>query len=228
MAVPFSRMLVLLRKERGLSQKQAAIDLGVSQALLSHYEKGIRQGGLDFVVRVADYYNVSCDYLLGRTADKTGAIINAEDIPSGDEEKPDTRSRGSVTITLNKKLLFNSIHILYDMLQKCNNKALTAEVSEYLTLAVYAMFRELYVANPKNPEALFEIPDYRYRAAITGRMTMQHAEITQLAGGHAVGTKEGVKPSALPHIVPDELAREYPMFATSLMNLLHNAEKDLE
>ena len=61
----FNRIIKLLRKERGITQKQAAEDLGVSQALLSHYEKGIRECGLDFVVRVADYYNVSCDYLLG-------------------------------------------------------------------------------------------------------------------------------------------------------------------
>ena len=63
----FNRIIKLLRKERGITQKQAAEDLGVSQALLSHYEKGIRECGLDFVVRVADYYNVSCDYLLGRS-----------------------------------------------------------------------------------------------------------------------------------------------------------------
>ena len=65
----FPRIITFLRKERGLSQKQVAQDLGISQALLSHYEKGIRECGLDFLVRVADYYNVSCDYLLGRTND---------------------------------------------------------------------------------------------------------------------------------------------------------------
>ena len=63
----FPRILTLLRKERGISQKQAAQDLGISQALLSHYEKGIRECGLDFIVRTADYYNVSCDYLRGKT-----------------------------------------------------------------------------------------------------------------------------------------------------------------
>ena len=47
----FNRIIKLLRKERGITQKQAAEDLGVSQALLSHYEKGIRECGLDFVVR---------------------------------------------------------------------------------------------------------------------------------------------------------------------------------
>lgn len=61
--------LVRLRKARGLSQKQVAADLGISQALLSHYERGIRECGLEFTVRLADYYAVTCDYLLGRGAE---------------------------------------------------------------------------------------------------------------------------------------------------------------
>ena len=61
----FPKKLATARKKRGISQKQAAAALGVSQALLSHYEKGIRECGLDFVVKVSKYYGVSCDYLLG-------------------------------------------------------------------------------------------------------------------------------------------------------------------
>ena len=57
----YTSIITLLRKEKGVTQKQAAEDLGVSQALLSHSEKGIRECGLEFVVRVADYYGVSCE-----------------------------------------------------------------------------------------------------------------------------------------------------------------------
>ena len=46
----FNRIIKLLRKERGITQKQAAEDLGVSQALLSHYEKGIRECGLQITI----------------------------------------------------------------------------------------------------------------------------------------------------------------------------------
>ncbi len=46
--VNYAERLYELRTEKGLSQKDAANDLGVSQALLSHYEKGIREFGLDF------------------------------------------------------------------------------------------------------------------------------------------------------------------------------------
>ena len=67
MSTSVSTRLVSLRKEKNLSQKEAAIELGVSQALLSHYEKGIRECSLDFVVKVSRYYGVSCDYLLGLT-----------------------------------------------------------------------------------------------------------------------------------------------------------------
>ena len=65
MSAEFSARLSTLRKDRDVSQKQAAIDLEVSQALLSHYEKGIRECSLDFVKRCAHYYGVSADYLLG-------------------------------------------------------------------------------------------------------------------------------------------------------------------
>lgn len=61
----FPKIISELRKSRGISQKQAAIDLGVSQALLSHYEKGIRECGLDFLIKLSGYYEVSCDELLG-------------------------------------------------------------------------------------------------------------------------------------------------------------------
>ncbi len=61
----FSSRLAALRKERGISQKEAATALGISGALLSHYENGIRECGLEFLCKAAAYYDVSCDYLLG-------------------------------------------------------------------------------------------------------------------------------------------------------------------
>ena len=89
MNADFPRILTLLRKEKGISQKTAAGDLGISQALLSHYEKGIRECGLDFLVRTADYYGVSCDYLLGRSPDRSGTTLTVEDIPEPERTAPD-------------------------------------------------------------------------------------------------------------------------------------------
>lgn len=72
----FAEILSRLRKERGCSQKKAAGDLGISQALLSHYEKGIRECGLDFVIKCSEYYGVTTDYLLGVSASRYGMDEN--------------------------------------------------------------------------------------------------------------------------------------------------------
>lgn len=68
----FAEILSSLRKERGISQKKAATDLGISQALLSHYEKGIRECGLDFVIKCSEYYGVTTDYILGVSENRNG------------------------------------------------------------------------------------------------------------------------------------------------------------
>ena len=78
MARGFSETMSALRKARGLSQRTAAADLHISQALLSHYENGAREPGLDFVCRACDYYGVSADYLLGRTDSDAGGRCASE------------------------------------------------------------------------------------------------------------------------------------------------------
>ena len=87
MSVAFSAKISMLRKEKGITQKKAAADLKISQALLSHYEKGIRECNLDFVTKAAVYYGVSTDYLLGLTELKHGAgtLFSASEI-EGDGE----------------------------------------------------------------------------------------------------------------------------------------------
>ena len=67
----FAAKLGELRNEKGLSQRQAAAELGVSQALLSHYETNAREPKLEFVVKVCDYYGVTTDYILGRTNERS-------------------------------------------------------------------------------------------------------------------------------------------------------------
>lgn len=221
----FPRMLTLLRKEKGISQKKASQELGISQALLSHYEKGIRECGLEFVVKAADYYNVSCDYLLGRTPDKTGAVIAVDEIPENDPSIKDNHLRGSVLPVLNKKLVINSLNIIFDILQNCNNKALTIEASNALMIAVYSLFRSIYSANPKNPEALFSIPEYLYLTAAAGEFSKSAATISFLAAGGSVNGEKGL--AEAPLISSDRIAAEYPMFASSLFNLIKNAETKL-
>ena len=68
----FPKTLSALRREKNISQRKAAADLGISQALLSHYENGTREPGLAFVCRVCNYYGVTADYLLCRSSQPAG------------------------------------------------------------------------------------------------------------------------------------------------------------
>ncbi|MDF2632907.1 MAG: family transcriptional regulator, partial [Caproiciproducens sp.] len=220
----FSRIITLLRKERGLSQKKAAEELDVSQALLSHYEKGIRECGLDFVVKAAEFYDVSCDYLLGRTPHRSGATIKVDDIPEPDSMGKENILKGSLLPVLNKKLIANSLNIIYNILQQCGSKALTTEISSYLNISVYKSFRLLYSANSKNPQGLFSVPlklsDGRSSAAQEIALT----NAACVASGDDVEEMEGLEKEKMPVLSPEKISAEYPLFSSSLFNLIQNSE----
>ena len=72
----FQDTLSQLRREKRISQRQAAAALGISQALLSHYENGAREPGLAFVCRACDYYGVTADYMLGRSEIPRGGDLS--------------------------------------------------------------------------------------------------------------------------------------------------------
>ena len=59
-----------LRIDNGLTQKQVAQMLGISQNTYSQYEVGVLNYPVDAIVKLADYYGVSTDYLLDRTTVK--------------------------------------------------------------------------------------------------------------------------------------------------------------
>ena len=56
-----------LRKKKGISQLRLATDLNTTQNTISRYETGEREPGIDELIKIADYFNVSVDYLIGRT-----------------------------------------------------------------------------------------------------------------------------------------------------------------
>lgn len=64
----FSNTLQALRTESGLSQQQLADILKVSKSRISMYEQGRREPDLEMLIIIADYFDVSLDYLLGRTS----------------------------------------------------------------------------------------------------------------------------------------------------------------
>ena len=59
--------LKTLRKQKKISQLKLALDLNTNQNTISRYETGEREPGLKELIKIADYFNVSVDYLLERT-----------------------------------------------------------------------------------------------------------------------------------------------------------------
>ena len=225
----FQRIFSLLRKERGLSQKSVADELGVSQALLSHYEKGIRECGLDFLVRAADFYGVSTDYLLGRSPSPDGMTVSVEEIPEPDAAgKENVMKSAGVLPVLNKKLIANSMNVMFDILAQSGSRELTQDVSNFLMLAVYRMFRALYNMGPKNQPGMFTIPKSIERGYADAAMQRSEADVIAMGAGEAVGGEHGPipHPEAL-SISTERLSRTYPLFTPSLLNLIQNCENTI-
>lgn len=56
-----------IRKSKGISQLKLALDLNTNQNTISRYETGEREPGISELIAIADYFNISIDYLLERT-----------------------------------------------------------------------------------------------------------------------------------------------------------------
>lgn len=220
MSSDFSRSLTLLRKEKGISQRSAAKDLDVSQALMSHYENGIREPGLAFVIRACNYYEVSADFLLGRTLSRDGTtIVDAESLYDYSNEK-DNVLRGGMLTMLNKKLLVNSIGLLYDILGKVGSKEATMAASEYLGGAVYNMFRHLYRADGNQNEDFFAVSSRQFVAGCTSAdMGFAQVDYVDALGVHQ---KSGGTFVEMNH---DALTSQYPMACQSLLQVVHNTDE---
>lgn len=62
----FAKRLIELRKEKGISQAQLAKEIGSSLSIVCYWETNRSEPTAPFLVRLAEYFQVSVDYLLGR------------------------------------------------------------------------------------------------------------------------------------------------------------------
>ena len=60
-----------LREDCDLTQREVAEFLGIQQTVYSRYERGFQTIPVEHLLKLADFYHVSTDYLLGRTNNKT-------------------------------------------------------------------------------------------------------------------------------------------------------------
>jgi transcriptional regulator with XRE-family HTH domain len=214
------RILCLLRKEKKLSQRAAAKQLGISQSLLSHYEKGSRECGLAFLTRTADFYEVSCDYLLGRTGLRNGvpAPENGEPVLTGKENL----FSGSVFPALGKALTVSSFNVLFDMLKNPACKELASEVQKYTGLVIYQLFRHIYTAFPGSTETFFGLPEEDFLA--TGNAALLLCERRLGAAARRMRTNA----DSLPDTGYDFIQSSFPKDSAALFNIVKNAENEIK
>jgi len=214
MNADFSRTLALLRQEKEISQRQAAKDLGVSQALLSHYENGIREPGLVFVKKACDYYRVSADYLLGRTLDRDGGMIDTDELYDSSDERGTLK--GSIAATLQKKLLVNMTNLLFELLGRTGSREAIGAAGRYLGGALYQAYRLLYRVSGEK-DSFFALEGEAFSAgAIEAEM---HAAYVAYAA--ALHEKE----DPLPVMDAQTLTETYPGLMQSTTQVLHSVEE---
>ena len=216
MNADFSRTLALLRQEADISQRKAAKDLGISQALLSHYENGIREPGLAFVRRACDYYHVSADYLLGRTLSRDGGMIDAEELYDSSDEKGTLR--GSIAATLQKKLLVNSVNLLFELLGRTESREAVTAAGSYLSGALYQLYRTLHRKSGVS-ESYFALGAEAFSG---GAIDVQMAA-ARVAYGQALS--ECTQTGALFDMRDKPLSQTYPALVQSGKQVMHATEE---
>lgn len=72
-----------LRIEKNLTQTKLAENFGITYSNIGEWERGKSEPSIDMLVKLADFFNVSIDYLVGREGDFSNVIVNApsEELP---------------------------------------------------------------------------------------------------------------------------------------------------
>lgn len=211
MSKSFGNTITYLRKERGITQKQAAEDLEISQALLSHYEKGIRECSLDFVIKTADYYGVSCDYILG---------VSAQRNPGEMEEPAEKQENKAMLENLNRRVIVNTVDFIFRILMEINEREITKASAEMMMSTLYSLIRILYKNNSDNDEDFFQKSTYSYEFRNNSLFEDRKARLIEGITEYSKSrSKEKVELSY------QIISEKYSDLASSVLNLIHNTEK---
>lgn len=214
----FPRVMKMLRRERGLRQKEAADHLGVAQALLSHYENGKRECGLDFLVSAADFYGVSVDFILGRTSSRNGTVVSSETLNDSSVSEGGTSDIAGAGTLLRKKLITNSMEVIFHLLIKAKNSKLANAVSSYMMTAVYRAYRMVFSAGADNDENCFAVPAENVADVCSAKLLLDDVKSRTAA-------KDG---SADEKITNLRIEQEFPRQSAAIFSVVTNVEKDLQ
>lgn len=123
----FGERLRFLRNEQQYSLRELAIKLGISHSALGKYERGERQPDFKTLEIIADYFNVSIDWLLGRTSDRNSDSKIEHDISKKIESfknelilSDELTFGGEPLSDAAKESLIESMEHIYKMTQRIN------------------------------------------------------------------------------------------------------------
>ena len=206
----YFRRISDLRVDHDLTQRKVADYLNMNLEVYRRYEKGLREIPVWALVKLAELYHTSTDYLLGRTLTRDGTTIGTEELYDISDEK-DNSMRGSVLALLSKKLLVNSVGMLFDLLGKTGSREAIRAASNYLSTA-------LYHANPANNPDFFSVSQRHFMAGLADAdLHMSEVELTDALSAHV---KEKGRMPEMDHAA---LARDYPVLYQSMLQLIHNS-----
>jgi len=177
MRVEFHETLSKLRKRKRVSQRVAAAEFGISQALLSHYENGIREPGLEFLHRACNYYGVTSDYLLGRSEENLAETIS----PTSAAVEAQLDARALVT------LLQSVAALKSDALFHCTLRCFGA--------VTYTLLRHLATQDPEAGALFLSVPENR--VAATATLEQHEAELGFLGALGLLPTSDEKEPRRL-------------------------------
>lgn len=158
----FSTRLSTLRKEKKLTQYSLAESLGFSRGQISNYEQGSREPDQDTLLKIADFFNVSTDYLIGKSNIKEFAEQLIKNFNKSAEE--DLLKKEKVNIEKEVEEIIKKINKLD--IEFCDTLA-DDEDKEYLKLAFEKFLSDVRVYNkqkyttPKKNSIEEELEAYR-------------------------------------------------------------------
>ena len=138
----FAERLTALRESKGKKRQDVADDIQISRASLEYYEKGKRKPDIEVLLKLADYYNVTCDYLLKGVKTEN---VSINEVTGLSDETIDELQKGKNSVFYTTLLNF-----------LINNRVLLKALNSYLLSSIYNDYRKSdYMYLPLKDKAVY-------------------------------------------------------------------------
>lgn len=138
----FAERLTALRENKGKKRQDVADDIQISRASLEYYEKGKRKPDIEVLLKLADYYNVTCDYLLKGVKTEN---VSINEVTGLSDEAIDELQKGKNSVFYTTLLNF-----------LINNRVLLKALNSYLLSSIYNDYRKSdYMYLPLKDKAVY-------------------------------------------------------------------------